>query len=257
MKITFLGTAGSILTAKKSFPSILIDETLLLDCGEGTTQKLIKINSVDTIKTICLTHLHGDHFMGIFSLLWHYWLTNRKSDLTILGPSHLKETIEKIFALTNAPGGLKVLQFKIHFIELTSNDEVQEIQGEYKLKYAMMEHPIPAFAYRVEKNGEIVCYSGDTKPNQELINLANKSDIFICESTIPDNQAKFADKYGHCTPSDAARMARDADCEKLVLVHISPFFAEEIGRSINNIKKIFNKEILTAEDLMTLDIRQK
>jgi len=52
-------------------------------------------------------------------------------------------------------------------------------------------------------------------------------------------------------------MARDADCEKLVLVHISPFFAEEIGRSINNIKIIFNKEILTAEDLMTLEIRQK
>ena len=257
MKITFLGTAGSILTAKKSFPSILIDKTLLLDCGEGTTQKLIKINSVDTIKTICLTHLHGDHFMGIFSLLWHFWLTNRKSDLTIIGPSHSKETIEKIFALTNAPGGLKVLQFKIHFIELTSNDEVQEIQGEYNIKYAMMEHPILVFAYRVEKNGKTVCYSGDTKPNQKLINLANKSDIFICESTIPDNQAKFADKYGHCTPSDAARMARDADCEKLVLVHISPFFAEEIGRSINNIKKLFNKEILTAEDLMTLDIRQK
>jgi len=193
------------------------------------------------------------NFFSALAFLAHY----RKSDLTIIGPSHSKETIEKIFALTNAPGGLKVLQFKIHFKELTSNEEVQEILGEYKIKYAMMEHPILAFAYRVEKNGKVVCYSGDTKPNQKLINLANKSDIFICESTIPDNQAKFANKYGHCTPSDAARMARDADCEKLVLVHISPFFAEEIGRSINNIKKIFNKEILTAEDLMTLDIRQK
>ena len=63
MKATFLGTARSILTAEKSFPSILIDENLLLDCGEGTTQKLIQINSIGKVKSIYLTHLHADYFM--------------------------------------------------------------------------------------------------------------------------------------------------------------------------------------------------
>ncbi|KKN69754.1 hypothetical protein LCGC14_0437830 [marine sediment metagenome] len=251
MKITFLGTAGSILTAEKSFPSILIDEILLLDCGEGTTQKLIQINSIGKVKSIYLTHLHADHFMGIFSLLWHYILTARKDDLIIYGPLHSQETIEKIFVLTNFPGGLKALPFKLDFRELTNKSDIQEIQGEYKVKYVGMEHPIPTIAYRVENDRNSVCYSGDSKHNQNLIKLANKSDIFICESTFPDKYTKFAEEYGHCTPSDAAKMARDADCKKLVLVHISPFFKEEIP--ITDMKKIYNKEILLATDLMTIE----
>ncbi|HEC40565.1 hypothetical protein LCGC14_0688460 [marine sediment metagenome] len=252
MKVTFLGTAGSILTAEKSFPSILIDEIMLLDCGEGTTQKLIQINSIDTLKSICLTHLHADHFMGLFSLLWHYILTQRKNDLTIYGPLNSKETVEKIFVLTNFPGGLNALPFKIHFRELINSSDIQEIHGEYKIKYVGMDHPIPAFAYRIENNGKSICYSGDTKFTQKLIKLAEKSNIFICESTFPDKYAKFAEDYGHCTPSDAAKMARNADCKKLVMVHISPFFKEEIP--INDMQKIFNKEILVAHDFMTLEI---
>lgn len=38
MKITFIGTSGGFLGAEKSFPAILINDDLLLDCGEGTTQ---------------------------------------------------------------------------------------------------------------------------------------------------------------------------------------------------------------------------
>lgn len=62
MKITFLGTAGSIMTENKSFPSILINNDLLLDCGEACTQKLLKLKFINTIDTICISHLHGDHF---------------------------------------------------------------------------------------------------------------------------------------------------------------------------------------------------
>lgn len=256
MKITFLGTTGSIMTANKSFPSILINNDLLLDCGEGATQKLIQVKSIDTINTICLTHLHGDHFTGIFSLLWYYWLSNRTDDLTIIGPSQTKATIEKIFALTNAlEEGIRALRFKVYFNELADTDEIQEIEGDYRIKCAKMEHPITSFAYRVGKKDKSLCYSGDTKYNQKLIKLADKSNILVCESTFPDKYTKLADEYGHCTPSDAAKMARDANCEKLILVHILPYFAKNITKSKENIKKIFDKEILIADDLLTLEIK--
>jgi ribonuclease Z len=254
MKITFLGTAGSIMTENKSFPSILLNNDLLLDCGEGCTQKLLQLKSIDTINTICITHLHGDHFSGLFSLLWYYWLSNRTTDLTIIGPPKTEATTEKIFSLLNAPGGFEVFNFKIHFKELADINEIQEISVEYGIKCAKMDHAIISFAYRVEKNKKSVCYSGDTKPTKQLIKLADKCNLFICESTFPDKYAKFADEYGHSTPSEVARMARDANCQKLVLVHLYPLFAKKIVRSKKNLKEIFDKGIIIADDLLTVEI---
>lgn len=254
MKITFLGTTGSLMTANKSFPSILINNDLLLDCGEGCTQKLLQLKSINTINTICITHLHGDHVSGLFSLLWYYWLSNRTDDLTIIGPAQTKAITEKIFTLLNAPGGIEVFNFKIYFNELADTNDIQEINGDYRIKCAKMDHVIISFAYRVESNDKSICYSGDTKPTQMLVELADKCNIFICESTFPDKYTKLADEYGHSTPSDAARMARDANCEKLVLVHIYPLFAKKVAKSKDTIKEIFNKEVLFADDLLVLEI---
>lgn len=253
MNITFLGTAGGIIAANRSCPSILVEKSLLLDCGEGTTQKLMQVNSISSIKTICLSHLHGDHFMGISSLLWYFMITNRREELTLIGPSPVKQTIAKILELTNIPEALKSLPFKLHFIELTKTDGIVEVENEFKIKYAEMVHPVKTFAYRIEKNSESICYSGDTSPNQNLISLAGNCDIFICESTFSDDQIQLAHQYGHCTPSDVARIAKDADCNKLILVHMSPYFEENIKNSIDSMKKIYNKEILIADDLMTLN----
>ncbi|MFX1529662.1 MAG: MBL fold metallo-hydrolase [Promethearchaeota archaeon] len=253
MEITFLGTSGGILTAARSYPSILIDRTLLLDCGDGTTQRLMQLNALSSVNTICLSHLHGDHFMGITSLLWYYMFINRKVHLTIIGPSPIKEAVVKLLELQSIPPDFLVkLPFKLQFKELTASDDVFEVQGGYKIKYAEMDHTAPAFAYRIEKNGESVCYSGDSRPTQNLIELAEKSNIFICEATFSDDQKEIAYQYGHCTPIDAAKMARDAGCEKLVLTHISPPFAKTVNQSIDRLKDTFDKEILIAEDLMTL-----
>ena len=256
MKITFLGTTGSYMTENKSFPSILINDDLLLDCGEGCTQKLLQLKTINTITTICISHLHGDHISGLFSLLWHYWLSNRTTDLTIIGPPHTKATTEKIFTLFNVPGGFEVFNFKLYFNELTDSNEIQEINGDYKIKCAKMDHAILSFAYRVEKNDKIVCYSGDTKPIQRLVKLADKCDVFICESTFPDKYRKFANEYGHSTPTEVAKMARDANCHKLVLVHLYPLFAKKVLKAKKSLKEIFNKEIIIPDDLDTLEIQE-
>ena len=117
-----------------------------------------------------------------------------------------------------------------------------------------MDHAIISYAYRVEKNNKSVCYSGDTRPTEQLVKLADNCDVLICESTFPDIYSKFADEYGHSTPSEVAKMARDANCQKLVLVHLYPLFAKKVAKSIDNMKEIFNKEILIADDLLTLEL---
>lgn len=254
MKVTFLGTGSSVITAEKGFPSILIDNTLLLDCGEGTLQRLIQVGALDTITTICLTHLHGDHYMGVFSLLWYLFDSKRKRDLTIIGPSNLEKTLENILSLTFIKQGFKALRFKIHIKELPGAASSEELEGGYILTFAEMDHSTTAYAYRIEKGGKSICYSGDTKPTQKLTKLAKKSNLFICESTFLEKHKQLADYYGHSTITDAARMAQDADCEKLALVHLLPITIEALSESLTVIEKTFSKEILFPHDLMSLEI---
>ncbi|MFX0071834.1 MAG: MBL fold metallo-hydrolase [Candidatus Hermodarchaeota archaeon] len=252
MKITFIGTAGSFLTADRSYPSILINQDLLLDCGEGTTQKLLKIGAIN-INRILLTHLHNDHFVGIFSLLWYYWLTGRKKDLEIIGPPHTKDTINKILDLINTPKGMRT-HFEIDFFELEDTSEFQTINRDYNINAARVDHSILGFSYRIERDGKSVCYSGDTAPSENLIKLAKNCDFLIFESTFPSEFKKVAHKYGHSTPYDLAQLARESNCGQVAMVHIASTYIHQIEKFRSQAEIELNKTIIIPEDLMEINI---
>ncbi|MHA1270778.1 MAG: MBL fold metallo-hydrolase [Candidatus Helarchaeota archaeon] len=256
MKITFLGTVGSALTKDLSYSSILINDDLLIDCGEGTTQKLIALNCINKIKMICISHLHNDHFLGLFSLLWYYWILRQDpTPLKIVGPPKLAFTVNSILDLINTPNNVLNLEFEM----LEDNQEIQLINNDkYKIQSIQVEHIPISFAYRIEdpKSHKSICYTGDTRPNPNIIKLSNKADLLICESTFPDDMTEFAHKYYHCTPSDAAEIALQSHAKKLAITHISALFQNK--SSLNKIKKQaenkFKNNIIIAKDMMSLGI---
>lgn len=249
MKLTVIGSGGSIMSKSRSYPAYLVNDEILLDCGEGTTQKLLQLEVIDGIKLICLTHLHNDHFMGLFSLLWYYWLNGSKESITILGPPNTKKTVEKIMKLTHTPSDMG--DFGIEYIELENTNEIQESNRVCQIKARKMEHSPLSFGYRVEDGDSALTYSGDTAPNQGLIDLAGESDVLICESTFPDDLQTKAHTYNHSTPSDAAEIAQKSHVKKLVLVHISAVFEDLIPKMKQAAAEKFQGEILIAKDLIT------
>ncbi|MBS1647350.1 MAG: ribonuclease Z [Bacteroidetes bacterium] len=67
----------------------------LIDCGEGTQVQLRKNNiKIQRISHIFISHLHGDHYLGLVGLIQTMHLLGRKNKLTIVGPADLKEIIE-------------------------------------------------------------------------------------------------------------------------------------------------------------------
>jgi len=251
MKLTIIGSGGSIMSRSRSYPSYLINDEILLDCGEGTTQKLLQLNIIENINHICLTHLHNDHFMGLFSLLWYYWLTKSKERITIVGPPETEKTIEKIMELTNTPKDMG--DFHIDYIELKDTSEIQEFNFNYTIKAKKMEHGILTFGYRVEDEDSALTYSGDTSPNRDLIDLAQGSDILINESTFPDKLQEQAHIYNHCTPSDAGEIAQAANVKQLILVHISAVFEDSMLYMKKSAAEKFEGEVIIGKDLMIED----
>ncbi len=86
---------------------------LLIDCGEGTQMQLRKYHiKTSKINHIFISHLHGDHYLGLVGLLSSYGLTKRKNPLFLYGPKGLDEIITTHFKWSN-----NRLSFRLHFIQ--------------------------------------------------------------------------------------------------------------------------------------------
>ena len=109
LHIVFLGTAGGVPTPKRSLPAILIQregEQLMFDCGEGIQrQMLVARRSVNRRMKIFITHMHGDHVLGLPGLLQTMALLDRERKLDVYGPPRINDFLEAVretvpFALT-------------------------------------------------------------------------------------------------------------------------------------------------------------
>lgn len=95
--VTFLGTAASVPTAARGTAATLVvrgGARVLVDCGEGTQRQFLRsgLGLVD-LDAILLTHLHGDHYLGLPGLLKTYGLRGRSEPLRLVGPAGLQNLL--------------------------------------------------------------------------------------------------------------------------------------------------------------------
>ncbi len=247
MKVVFIGTAGSAIAPGHNLPSILVNDTILLDCGEGVARFLADRELIDYIEYILLTHFHGDHITGFIGLAWYYWLKGVKDKINLIGPRGTREKLGGILSLLS--GNPEKIFERFNIIEVEPGKRVGSVFT------AKASHSIPALAYRVEIEGKSLCYTGDTAYSEEIVKLAKECDLLIHEATYPPGMEKKARLDGHSTPVIAAKVARKAKVKTLALIHL-PYF--KLGENIREIylkaaKEIFPETIIPREyDTVTL-----
>jgi ribonuclease Z len=148
LQVIFLGTAGSIPTTQRALPAIAIkrkNELILFDCGEGVQRQMIRAKVGFHKKTkIFITHMHGDHVLGLPGLLQTMALLNRREELEIYGPVGIKAFIDAIeetvqFART----------FLISIKEITDEGAICEEKEEYTVQAVKANHVVDDFAYAI------------------------------------------------------------------------------------------------------------
>lgn len=104
LKLFFLGNCASAPTSIRNLTSVLINyngQNYLFDCPENTQQQIMKAKqSAMKIEHIFITHLHGDHYFGLFGLLSSFKLNNRTTKLFIYVPKGYKKQLETLIKLT-------------------------------------------------------------------------------------------------------------------------------------------------------------
>lgn len=122
-------------------------DQFLLDCGEGTQKRLI-LNRINyqKISHIFISHLHGDHFLGVMGLLNTMALNGRKSPITIISPKGLQR-FYKVYQETSDAHET----FDIHFIELGTEQKQVITTPRIKITAIPVSHRLSCFAYKLEQ----------------------------------------------------------------------------------------------------------
>lgn len=151
-EITILGT-GSASPTKHRHPSAQFvrigGDYILLDCGEGTVKQLATYGlRWHRIKTICITHLHGDHFYGLPGLLTTLSLHGRTESITIIGPPQIEAYMKMVLSLGDGD-----LNFPVDYV-VASFEESQTI---WETTYCLFQtvplsHRIPTVGYVLTEN---------------------------------------------------------------------------------------------------------
>jgi ribonuclease Z len=269
LSVFFAGTAGSVPTARRGLPALLLragGDRILIDCGEGTQQQLLRSVGLPELDAIFITHYHLDHWLGLIGMLKTFDLRARDQPLAIHGPPGLKQLFTMLRPLIGRLG------YQLTLVELDRHDEVRF--GSYVISAFPVKHRVDAYGYlfaeddrpgrfdvetakalgitygpdfgRLQRgetvngvrpeqvmgerrSGRRIVYSGDTAPCQAVEGFAHEADLLIHEATFLEDERARARDTSHSTARQAAEIARDAGVRLLALTHVSTrYFPREI-----------------------------
>jgi len=144
MKLVFLGTSAAQPTPERGLTCICLEkegEILMFDAGEGAQISYLKSGLGWNKKMkIFVTHLHGDHCIGILGLLQTMTLQNRTEPMEIYGPDGIEEFIA---------ANIKVLNFGLSFPVMITTVREGTVVNEktYTINSCEADHSVTSYSY--------------------------------------------------------------------------------------------------------------
>lgn len=267
MKITILGSGAAIASPKRVSSGFLIEtkgSAWIVDFGGGSFYRLItdlNYDYVSKIDGVFISHPHVDHIVDLMwfmhslynSVNWARYRDrpqdNRTKPLFLHAYPRFKEDYEKLRLMFPE----RVEKYEIPISE-HGNDEFQA--KDLKVVTRVVPH-VPKYfttiGFRIESEGKVLMYSGDSGYDKALIELAHNADIALIESAIfPALYKENGPAPNHLSPFEAGKIAKEASVKKLVLTHLHDIGVE--GDFLKEAKKSFSGEVVMGKDLLTFEI---
>lgn len=220
MRLTVVGCSGSFPGPDSAASSYLVEaegHRILLDLGSGALGPLARHMSIYDVEAVLISHLHADHFFDLCGLYVarRYHPDGRLPRIPVYGPHGIGRRLTEAYGLDRSPGMNE--EFDLREWEDGASYDV----GPLRVTVARVAHPVESFAMRVEHEGRVLVYSGDSGASDALVEIARDADLFLCEAGFldsPDNPTGL-----HLTGREAAEHASRARARRLVLTHVPPW----------------------------------
>jgi ribonuclease BN (tRNA processing enzyme) len=221
-RVTVIGAGTSAPQPETPASGILIETAstaILVDCGQGVIRGLMPVGDPRELDAILVGHLHADHYIDVVSLRYLMpWagFTGRRVPV-LLPPGGRQKMDELASAISEREG------FFDHTFEVVEYDASRRLEiGDLTLEFLPGLHYVPAWGCAIrDRAGRLIVVSGDTGPNDALIEAARGADVFIVEATLV-SPTEDDPKRGHLTFDEALDMGERAGAGTTVLVHHRP-----------------------------------
>jgi ribonuclease Z len=238
--VTFLGTAASVPTRGRSTAATVVargGERWLFDCGEGTQRQFLRsgLGLVD-LDLILLTHLHGDHFLGLPGMIKTFGLRGRDRPLRVVGPRGLRELLERLGAVIGrTPYPLQIDEVGPGTVHTTDGAVIEAFPTDHgvpSLGYALVEEPRPG-VFDVAAATALGVPAGPLfgrLQHGEAITLDDGTAVTPAAVLGPARRGRRVVISGDTRPCESTLgAATDAD----LLIHEATFLADERDRALD------------------------
>jgi ribonuclease BN (tRNA processing enzyme) len=183
---------------------------------------------------VVLSHLHPDHCADTSPLVvWRRYHPRPPFDATqqrlpLLAPAGAADRLALAYAASRAELGETDLTDVLDFRDITDGGSTGV--GEVTVRSGLVDHPVEAYALRLEHAGRSLVYSGDTGPSTGLVELARGADVLLCEATWPHVIPGAWDEPPlgvHLSGRQAGEHAAAAGVGRLLLTHVPSWFDGE------------------------------
>jgi ribonuclease BN (tRNA processing enzyme) len=250
MKLTVLGSGTAVPDLQRNSAGYLLEENgrgFLIDFGYGTVHQLLRLGiTYHDIDRIFLTHPHPDHMCDLVPFLFasKYPLNPRTRNLPIVAGPGFTAYFEQLMDAFNH--WLTPDTYQVQITEL--DEETRRFDG-LEVTAGKVQHIEMSRGFRfANAEGKTVTFSGDTDYCAGIVELGRGADLLILECSTPDDLK--VEK--HLTPQLCGRIAREAECQTLLLTHFYP--PCEMSSVLAACQREFSGKIILADDLTVVDL---
>ena len=257
----------------------------LIDCGEGTQWQMLEYRvRPHHLRAIFISHLHGDHYFGLFGLLGTMHLQGRTQPLCIIGPPGLDEVLvtqgrvsgvqigfqleftvvdTEIHALVYEDAGLRVHSLPMrHRVPCAGYLFEEQARRANLLKEKLPAGLTPVQLARLAQGDDLpadvagpaptprrYAFFADTLYTPALAPLIAGADLLYHEATFLDELRERAAQTHHSTARQAALLAQAAGVKQLLLGHFSSRY-KALEPLLHEARPVFSQTALAIEGLV-------
>ena len=228
-RVTIVGSGTSAPQPETPASGILVETpstSVLVDCGQGVIRGMMPMKDPRELDAIIVGHLHADHYIDIVSLRYLLpWSDYTGRRIPVYLPPGGRQRITELAAAISERVG-----FFEHTFDVEEYDPSEQLTiGDLEVELLPGRHYVPAWGCSIrDRDGHHVVISGDTGPNEPLVEAARGADLFVVESTML-TATEDDPQRGHLTVAEAIDMGERAGARRTVLVHYRPQNREAIA----------------------------
>ena len=216
----------------------------LIDCGATALIGFQRQGLVpDDVGMILISHLHGDHFSGLVWWLLHaQHISKRTAPLLIAGPPGIEARLLQVSELLFPESTRQKRRFELTFLDLAAGQ--RSAVGQLHVTAFEVCHPsgAPSLALRIEADGRVIGFSGDTEWVEPLVECARDSELFITECYAYERASRYHMNW-RTLEANLDRLT----AKRVLVTHMNP-------EMLANIARIRREGVTFAEDGLVLEV---